>query len=89
MWAKIKLFFTAIKPDLIRFLKAAIKMGIDILLPIAIEAVTQAEINGGTGSEKFKFATDYVKLKAPDAALGVISTTVQNAWATKEAEGWK
>ena len=89
MWQKFKLWFAGIKPDLFRFLKAAIKLGIDILLPTAIEAVTQAEIRGGTGKEKFEFATGYVKTQAPKAAIGAIATAVQGAWATKEVEEWK
>ena len=88
MWEKFKLFWTRIQPDLIRFIKAAIKLGIDILLPIAIEAVMQAEVRGGSGKEKFEFATGYVKTQAPKAAIGAIATAVQGAWATKEVEGW-
>ena len=89
MWEAIKAWWVGIRPELKRFLTAAIKLGIDVLLPIAIQAVTQAQAKGGTGEEKFKFAVDYMKSQAPDAALGVIQTAVQNAWATKEAEGWK
>lgn len=89
MWDKLKLFFVMIRPDLIRFLKAAVKIGIDILIPIALDAVTKAEASGGTGEEKFQFACDYVKAQAPKAAVGAVMTVVQNAWAVKEAEGWK
>ena len=89
MWTKIKLIFQKIQPDLIRFLKAAIKMAIDTLLPVALNAVVQAQARGGTGSEKFAFAVDHVKSRAPEAALGAVHTAVQSAWATKEAEGWE
>lgn len=89
MWQNFKLWFAGIQPDLLRFLKAAIKMGLDVLLPMAINAVIQAEAHGGSGDEKFKFACTYVKANAPQAALGIIKSAVQDAWAIKEAEGWK
>ena len=88
MWEKIKLIWAGIKPDLIKLLKALIKLSIDVLLPIAIEAVTQAQVKGESGEEKFKYACDYVKAQAPKAAIGAVQTAVQSAWAQKEAEGW-
>lgn len=89
MWNDFKLWFAGIRPDLMKFLKAAIKLGIDVLLPLAINAVMAAEVLGGSGDEKFKYACSYVKANAPQAAMGAIMTAVQNAWATKEADGWK
>lgn len=89
MWEKFKLWLAGIKPELIKFIKAAVKMGIDILLPIAIEAVVSAERHGGTGKEKFDFACDQVKAQAPKALAGAVMTAVQNAWAVKEADGWE
>ena len=89
MWESFKTWLIGIRPELMKFLKAAIKLGIDALLPIAINAVMQAESRGGSGSDKFKYACDYVKVNAPQAAIGAVMTAVQNAWATKEAEGWK
>lgn len=89
MWEKLKLWFISIRPELIKALKAMIKLGIDVLLPIAFRAVMQAEATGKTGPEKFQIACDYVKNEAPNAAIGAIMTAVQNAWATKEANGWK
>lgn len=93
MLEKIKLLWMAIRPELIRFLKAAIKIGIDTLLPIALEAVVNAEVKGRaqgwSGSQKFDYAASEVKSKVPAAAIGQIMSAVQNAWVIKEAEGWK
>lgn len=86
---KIGIVIKEITPELIRYLKAAIKLGIRTLLPIALEAVSRAQQRGGTGEEKFKFAVDYVKSQAPAAAMGAIHTVVQDAYLTRTAEGWK
>ncbi len=88
MWQKIKMIFTKIKPDIIRLIKAILKMSVDVLLPIALNAVVAAEKNGGTGKEKFDFAVDQVKRQAPKAAIGAAMSAVQNAWVIKEGEGW-
>ena len=88
-WKKITAWWKGVSPELKRFLKAALKLGIDALLPVALSAVVQAEKKGGSGKEKFDFAYGYVKTQYPKALSGAIMTAVQNAWATKEAEGWK
>ena len=88
MWDSFKLWFAGIKPDLMKILKALIKIGVDTLIPLAINAVNYAERQGGTWDQKYNNAYDYVKTNAPDAARGAIMTAVQNAWAQREAEGW-
>ena len=88
MWESFKLWFAGIRPELMVFLKAAIKMGVDVLLPLAINAVMAAEKRGGTGAEKREYACSYVKANALNATAGVILTAVQNAWAIKQADGW-
>jgi len=90
MWEKIKLIFQQIKPDLIRLLKALIKIGVDVLLPLAFNAVRQAEAQPNLkGMEKMDFAINLVKAQAPNATLGAIMTAVQNEWAAAEANDWK
>ena len=89
MWESFKLWFSGIQPDMIKILKALIKIGVDVLLPLALNAVNYAERQGGTGSDKFDIACEYVKANAAQAAIGAIMTAVQNAWVLREAEGWK
>ena len=89
MWDSFKLWFAGIQPDLMKILKALIKIGVDVLLPLALNAVNYAERQGGTGPEKFDAACNYVKTNAPEAAIGSIMTAVQNAWAQREAEDWR
>lgn len=89
MWEKVKLLFSGIQPDLMKILKALVKIGVDVLLPLAINAVNYAERQGGTGPEKFDAACNYVKANAAQVTIGAIMTAVQNAWAQREAEGWK
>ncbi|MEA3272319.1 MAG: hypothetical protein U9P90_01475 [Patescibacteria group bacterium] len=64
-------------------------MAIDILLPIALDAVVKAEAHGGTGNEKFNYALEYMQKEVPDAAIGKVKSAIQDAWLIKEAEGWK
>ena len=89
MWESFKLWFAGIQPDLMKILKALIKIGVDVLIPLALNAVQYAEKQGGSGQDKFQTACDYVKTNAPQAAIGAIMTAVQNAWVIREAEGWK
>jgi len=89
LMTKIGIGIKEITPELFRYLRAAIKLSITTLLPIALDGVVRARAHGGTGKEKFYYAVDYVKSQAPDAALGAIQTAVQDAYLTKTAEGWE
>lgn len=88
MWGSIKAWFAGVSPLFLQYFKAALKLGIDALLPVAINAVMIAEKTDKSGSEKFDYAVEYVKEKAPKALTGAVVTAVQQAWATKEADGW-
>ena len=92
MLQKIKIFWRVNSPEIIRLLKAILKFSVQIILPIAIEAVSQAEVKfpgSNRGSEKFDFAVDYVKSQAPTAATKAVLGAVNSAWMTREAEDWK
>ena len=91
MWQKIRLFWKINSPEIFRLLKAILKFSFQILLPLALEGVTQAEVKfpgKGRGPEKFEFAFDFVKSQAPTTATKAILGVVNSAWMTKEAEGW-
>jgi len=88
MWEKIKtklnLLWIQIKPELYQFVKAVIRAGIDILLPIAIDAVSQAVLQKNlSGKEKFEFAVDVVKKKVPDVAIDKALNAVRIAYTAK------
>ena len=85
MWEKIKIklqmMWVQIKPELYKFLKTVVKLGIDILLPLAIEAVASAMAQKGlSGKERFEFAVGEVKKKAPDAAANGVLNAVRIAY---------
>ena len=65
MWDSFKLWFAGIQPDLMRILKALIKIGVDVLLPLALNAVNYAERQGGTGSDKFDIASKQMRHRRP------------------------
>lgn len=92
MWGKIKLFWKINSPEIMRLFKAILRFSFNVIFPLALEAVGNAEKQfpgSGYGKEKFEFATDYVKAQAPEAAAKAVLSAVQAAWMTKEAEGWK
>jgi len=94
MWNKFKqklsLLWIQIKPELYNFIKIVGKLGIDILLPLAIEAVTQAAAQKGlSGTQKFDYASDYVKAQAPDAVATSVLNAVRIAYANETGEASK
>ena len=89
MWQKFKIFWKLNSPEILRLLKAILKFGFNVIFPLALAGVAQAEKRGGTGPEKFNFAVDYVKSQAPSTATKAILSAVESAWMTKESEGWK
>jgi len=91
MWEKFKtklaLFWVKIQPELYKFLMVVKEIGIDVLLPIAIKAVAQAALQKNlSGSEKFDFATDYVKAQAPDAVANAAVIAVRIAFTSQTGE---
>ena len=94
MWNKFKqklsLLWVQIKPELYSFIKIVVKLGIDTLLPLAIEAVTQAATQKSlSGNEKFDYATNYVKSQAPDAVVTSVLNAVRIAYANETGEASK
>ena len=88
MWDRIKtgfkVWFASIRPELISFLKFAINLGVEILLPIAGRAVLEAAQHKDlTGTQKFEFATEYVRANAPDAAMEAIVNAVRIEYTNK------
>lgn len=84
-------FWAAIKPSdatMKRLFKALLTVGAQVF-EAALVAVMSAEATGKSGKEKFILACMAVQQQFPTIAAGVIQTYVQNAWFTKETEGWK
>ena len=88
MWEKfkagMKIWFAGIRPELISFLKFARDLGIEILLPIAGQAVmAAAQQTGLSGKERFEFAVDHVKANAPKAAADAVLNAVRIEYTNK------
>jgi len=94
MWDKFKLkmalLWVQIKPELYSFIKIVVKLGIDVLLPLAIEAVTQAAGQKGlSGKDRFDYATNYVKAQVPEATVNAVLNAVRIAYSNKTGEASK
>ncbi len=83
MWNKIIDFFKGMLDEISKFLnpmaRQIARSGGKLLLDVAAEAVRQAEANGGSGSDKFKQARNYVITQLKGRVPDLIENAVQGA----------
>jgi hypothetical protein len=86
MWDKIKAWLVDMGEFLYRFTRTVAAKFIKEYGPVAMECVKAAAAHGGTGQEKFEYACACFLSKVPGAALYLVQTCVQVAYAMYKEE---
>lgn len=86
MWESIKSWLLDLGDFLFRFTRTAAAAFIKKYGPVAMECVRDAAMQGGSGKEKFAYATACMAMKVPEAAAYLIDTAIQTAYAIYREE---
>ena len=87
---KAKVFWKTISPEMLKAVKVLLQIGVDVILPIALDAVVVAFTQKGlSGKERFEFAKKQVEIQAPKATAEAVVNAVRMAYMSKTLEGSK